>query len=171
MIITQERLKQLLHYDPETGWFTNLVQRNYNASVGARAGKFVIHGRYRMIALDGIDYYEHHLAWLYIHGYLPSQLDHKDGVGTYNAIDNLREADQSQNMCNAQMPVGESGLRGAYLDKRRLTWYSKIQLGGQTWNLGSFDSAEEANEAYLYASERLHGEFALHNRNPSEETT
>lgn len=164
-MISRARLKELLHYDPETGIFTNLVQRNYNAPVGKRAGKVVSHGRYRMIALDGLDFYEHHLAWFYVYGEWPKNaIDHWDGNGTYNAISNLRDATQSENMCNAQRQVGSSGLKGAYLDERRLTWYSKIQFGGQVWNLGPFDSAEEAHEAYLEAAEQIHGEFAFHNR-------
>lgn len=165
MIITQARLKELLHYDPVTGIFTNLKQRNYNAPVGKRAGKVVSRGRYRMIALDGLDFYEHYLAWLYVFGMWPTmQIDHWNGDGTFNAIDNLRDSTQSENMCNAQRQVGVSGLIGAYFDLRRLTWYSKIELGGQSWYLGKFDSDKQAHEAYLEAAEHLHGEFALHNR-------
>lgn len=172
-MITQARLKELVHYNPETGVFTNLVQRNYNAPVGKRAGKVVSRGRYRVIALDGLDFYEHHLAWFYVYGVWPTYtIDHWDGNGTYNAIGNLREATQSENMCNAQRQVGSSGLKGAYLDERRLTWYSQIQLGGQSLYLGTFDSAEEANQAYLKAAEKYHGEFAFHNRpNPKSEAS
>jgi len=169
-VITRERLKQLLRYDLGTGWFINLTQRNYNASIGARAGKIVCGGRYRRIKLDGIEYYEHHLAWLYVYGYMPDQIDHWYDSGLNNCIFNLREATQSENMCNAHRTPGESGLRGAYLDKRRSTWHSKVQLGGQVWNMGPFDNAEEAHEAYLRKAKEVQGEFALHNSNPSEVT-
>ena len=165
MIINQQRLKELLHYNPETGWFTNLVKRNYNAPVGKRAGKVFMRGRYRCIALDGIDYYEHHLAWLYLHGYIPERIEHWDGNGTNNAEHNLRECTQSQNMCNKPSPVSEE-LRGAYLDTRRGHWYSQIQYEGENVYLGRFDSAEEAHQAWLKASELLQGEFAFHNRIP-----
>ena len=157
MMLTQERLKELFDYDPATGWFTNRGSRG-RAKGGARAGA-VAHASYRRIIIDYKKYYEHHLAWFYVHGEWPKEMDHADGDAGNNAIANLRLCNRTQNNCNAQQETGQSGLRGAYLDKRNLQWYSKIQFGGQVRFLGNFSSAEEAHEAFTTAARELHGEF------------
>lgn len=165
-MIWQERLRSLLYYDPITGWFTNRFERSRFASKGARAGSPSGHG-YRKISIDGVKYYEHHLAWFYVHGYWPDELDHKDGNGSNNAFDNLREATRTENNFNRSMTeatTGRAGLRGAYWDSRTSNWYSKIQIGGQVIWLGTFPSAEEAHGAYKVAADLYVGEFALHNR-------
>lgn len=168
-MITQERLKELFDYDPETGWFTNRCSRG-RAKVGERAGSFSGHIQgYRRLTVDYQRVYEHQAAWLYVFGEWLDEVDHIDREGSHNGIENLRPCDRTQNNCNSQRTTGESGLRGAYLDKRILKWYSHIQFGGQVVHLGSFNTAIEAHEAFEAAAEQLHGEFYLPQRNPSEE--
>ena len=162
-MITQERLKELFNYDPETGYFTNQISRG-RACGGYRAGSPSGHG-YRKIRIDYEGYYEHHLAWFYVYGEWPEELDHRDGNGSNNAISNLRCATRTQNNFNAERATGMSGLKGAYLDSRSLQWYSKIQLGGYQKHLGMFNTPEEAHKAFMDAVERHHGEFAFHTRN------
>lgn len=159
-MITQERLKELFEYDPATGWFTNRFSRG-RACAGCRAGSDAGHG-YRKIVIDYIRYYEHHLAWFYITGEWPDEIDHKDRVRDNNAFDNLRLATRTQNNFNAERETGMSGLRGAYLDSRTMKWFSKIQVGGQIEWLGTFATPEEAHLAFMCAVERRHGEFAFH---------
>lgn len=164
-MITQDRLKELFHYNPETGWFTNRVLRGH-AKVGERAGTYHIYG-YRQIQIGGRIYKEHRLAWLFVYGFMPEYLDHKDGQRDNNAILNLREATKSENGFNADREPGESGLRGAYLDRRDQKWFSRIKTGHETIWLGKFDTPEQASEAFRESAELHHGEFAFHNR-PSE---
>ena|SRR5882724_12880469 len=164
-VAQQDYLKKLFVYDPLTGWFTNRLSRG-RAKEGERAGSDTGHG-YRRIIVDYEKHYEHHLAWLYVYGIYPDEIDHKDGVRKHNWIANLRDCSRAQNCINSEREPGESGLRGAYLDKRNLQWYSKIQLGSQVKFLGNYETAEEAHEAYKAASELHHGEFAFHNRNPA----
>src|SRR5882762_1063268 len=98
-MITQARLKELLTYDPETGWFRNRNSRG-RAACGERAGSPSGHG-YRKVSLDYGKYYEHHLAWLYVYGVWPGELDHKDTDRSHNAIDNLRPTTRTQNNHNS----------------------------------------------------------------------
>lgn len=158
--LTQDRLKELFVYNLETGWFTNRFSRG-RAGIGARAGSSTGHG-YRRIIIDYEKHYEHHLAWLYVYGVYPDELDHEDRCRSHNWISNLREATHQQNCHNADRTPGESGLRGAYLNLRTSRWFSKIQIGHYTEWLGTFDTAQEAHEAFLAAEERHRGEFALH---------
>lgn len=161
-MIDQERLKQLFDYDPTTGHFTN-IRDHSRARKGTRAGSSTGHG-YRRLTINGARYYEHHLAWLYMFGEWPAELDHHDGDRSNNAIVNLRQATRTNNCCNSERETGASGLKGAYLDKRVSKWYSKVQLGGQVEWLGQFDTAEDAHDAFMAAIDKSHGEFALHNR-------
>lgn len=158
----QIELKELFEYDPIIGWFTNHFSRG-RARDGGRAGAETGHG-YRRIIIDYVKHYEHHLAWLYVYGEYPNEIDHINGTRSDNRIINLRVCDRTQNNFNSLRPTGISGLTGAYLDKRNLQWFSKIQFGGQHKFLGNFDSAGEAHQAYLTAVERYAAEFAYHNR-------
>ena len=160
-MLEQSELKTLFDHDPETGWFTNRFSRG-RAKVGERASSFT--DGYRRIIIHYKKYYEHHLAWFYVHGTWPYEIDHANGDPSDNRISNLRSCTRSQNKFNAQTATGEAGLSGAYLDKRTLQWYSKIQVGGQQVYLGIFASPEAAHQAYLKAQVRYAGEFALHLR-------
>lgn len=163
-MLTQRRLMEVLSYYPETGWFTNRFSRG-KAIAYQRAGTTAYNG-YRKIKLDNIEYAEHQLAWLYVYGYIPTEMDHRDGDRTNNAIGNLRECDGTQNKFNRAYATGISGLKGVSLDRRTLQWRSRIQVRGQEIWLGTYDTPEKAHQAYLEAAERYAGEFAFHNRKP-----
>lgn len=74
-IITVERLKESLDYNPETGVFTWKVRPSKNSRryPGDVAGRIApINGRnYRYIGLDKYAYPAQRLAWLYMTGELP----------------------------------------------------------------------------------------------------
>lgn len=60
---------------------------------GERAGFFNPETGYRHIVINGVDYFEHDLAWLYVYGVMPdSPLIHIDGDKTNNRIANLRKS-------------------------------------------------------------------------------
>jgi hypothetical protein len=159
----RDRVLRLFDYDPATGFFTNKVSRG-RAKAGARAGSDVGHG-YRKICIDYVRYYEHHLAWLIVHGVWPREIDHVDGNRSNNAIANLRLATRTQNNANGGWATGLSGLRGVYKDWRRPhMWFAKIQVGGRHIYLGEYDTPEEAHAAYLDAASHHFGAYALHNR-------
>lgn len=157
-MLTQSRLKELLDYDPETGHFTWLVSRG-PIRVGQLAGHMhdSITKLYWRICVDYERYYAHHLAWLFVHGFIPAEIDHADGNGLNNSSDNLRCATRSQNNVNKETPNGE--LRGAYYDERVHRWYAKIQVNGIPIWLGHFETAEGAHGAYQCAAVKYFGEF------------
>jgi hypothetical protein len=70
-LLTATRLRELLHYDPETGSFTWRVRKGPNASVESVAGCTKRNGSI-VLKIDGILYYAQQLAWLYMHGEWPS---------------------------------------------------------------------------------------------------
>ncbi len=95
--LTQKRLKELLHYSPDTGVFTWLVTRGRYTKTGSVAGGWNGTG-YRIISIDGKRYLAHRLAFMYIKGSFPKdQTDHINKVRHDNKWSNLRESTQRQN--------------------------------------------------------------------------
>lgn len=162
--LTQERLKELFEYNPETGFFVCKTSRPGGAKPGDRAGYTKSDG-YRCIKIDRRAYLEHRLAWLYMTGTWPEMLiDHIDTNKANNGWSNLRSASYLQNQHNrkAQKNVF-SGLKGVYRRtdaKRSKPWHSCIRIDGVLKHLGSFTNPEEAHEAYKSAAVTYFGEFA-----------
>jgi hypothetical protein len=162
-IITQDRLKEVLHYDPETGIFTNRVTRNQLSVAGQQAGFITKPQGYRTIGLSGRQYREHRLAWLYVHGVWPSgDIDHINGNPADNRLCNLRDG-TTQDNCNNQRKTrsdNTSGLMGARLF-RPGKWQASIRSNGEYMHLGTFDNPEEAHLAYMAAKRKYHPTFTL----------
>lgn len=154
--LTAARLRELLHYDPETGVFTNRVVRPRTV-LGAVAGGHDSYG-YITISVDVRRYLAHRLAWLYVYGEWPSKnLDHINGVRDDNRIANLREATQAQNLQNrAAASIGRSGVLGVGWDSSRKKWVASIKHQGKARHLGRFSTVEGAQAAYLAAKAQLH---------------
>lgn len=90
-----------------------------------------------------------------------AEIDHVNGDGTDNRRQNLRVATHRQNMQNTSLRSDNtSGLKGAFWDKSTNRWMAAIGHDGRFINLGRYNTAEEAHEAYAAAARRLFGEFA-----------
>ncbi len=148
--MTQAELLTLFHYDPATGIFTNRTDR-----VRARAGKVAgcrQKNGYLSVGFNKKKYDLHRLAWLYAYGCWPDgMVDHIDGVKHNNALNNLREATQSE---NAQNVAIKSRLQGIRRVGNR--WKASLMLGKQHVNLGTHATPEQAHEAYLVGKKKLH---------------
>ena len=157
MRITHERLRELLHYDPESGVFTWLVRATKNIKIGDEAGDRDTHG-YLAIRIDGKRYRAHRLAWLYMTGAWPvHEIDHINGIRDDNRLGNLREATRAENQQNqAVRRDSSSGFTGVSWDKWRNKWQAYIKIAGRQRYLGRFPTAESAHAAYLAAKMKLH---------------
>lgn len=155
-MLTLERLKSVLRYDPETGRWTNLVTRA-RARAGDEAGNRDAIGRHR-IMLDGVHYRSSRLAYLYMKGeWPPHQIDHKNGDATDDRWENLRPATNQQNGWNTK-PYNRIGLKGVV--KKRRQYQARIFFNGKLRHLGFFPTAQEAHDAYKLAALEHFGEFA-----------
>lgn len=161
--LTAQRLRELVHYDPETGAFTWAKGRP-GCGYGKSAGSFDSSDGYWRMRCDGTTYKAHRLAWLYMTGEWPlQQVDHMDGNRANNRFANLRQASHSANQQNQRAaPISNKscGLLGVTLHKPTGKWYSQIRFGGKRKYLGSFATAELAHEAYCEAK-RMHHEGCL----------
>ncbi len=145
--LTQERLKEVLHYDPETGVFTWKVRTSKRVRIGDRAGYF---GTYVFIRLLGELYRAHRLAWLYAYGTWPTKdIDHWDRNKHNNSLANLREVTVSENLFNIGVRSDStSGVSGVSWSKRDQVWRAYIAgKSGRQINLGSYKSKSAAIKA------------------------
>ena len=156
-MLTVERLREMLDYDPESGVFVWKVSTSNRAPVGSSAG--TDHGNgYRVIAIDHCTHYAHHLAWLFIYGEYPNQeMDHIDGNRSNNKISNLRHGTHAQNMQNLSLrATNKSGMTGVSWLKNYGKWEAYITVNYKKINLGYYDDLQEAGAAYLNAKQDLH---------------
>ena len=164
-MITQKELKELLHYDPETGIFTRLKSVSSGARKGDIAGHSTGNG-YLQIGIKGRYYRAHRLAWLYMTGEWPKdQIDHINHIRTYNRWVNLREATNQENHKNQTLKsTNTSGVCGVYFRNDTLKWAAFIWVNDKPTNLGSFTDKFEAICARK-ASENKYGYHANHGTN------
>jgi hypothetical protein len=108
--LTQARLKELLHYDPESGAITWASRPSSRVKVGMLAGKVHPTQGYRQVRADKSLYYAHRLAWLYMTGEWPAaDVDHINHVRDDNRWSNLRGATRSQNITSRCSQITRQG--------------------------------------------------------------
>lgn len=158
MPLTQKRLKELLHYDPDTGVWTRIKSRGRTDLVGAVCD-CVDGGGYICIRIDSGRYKAHRLAFLYMLSRWPKdEVDHIDLNLTNNKWANLREATHIQNMRNIKVRADNvSKMKG-------VTYFAggyqaRITVNRKRVFLGFFKTPQEAYSAYLGAAAKHFGAF------------
>lgn len=173
--LTQEYVRSLFHYDPETGgfrWRPRPIRDDkgqwdelWNARYAGQIAGYVSKHGYTVIGVNNSQYYAHRLAWLYVYGETPGEIDHKDRNRSNNSISNLRPATRLQNMQNKSIGRDNtSGIKGVHLHKPNGKWCARISRNGKRHVLGYFDDIRDAAASYRRASLEIYGEFA----HPSE---
>lgn len=113
--LSQEYLKRLLSYNEMTGEFTWLLDhaRNKAGDIVPSSGK-----DYVRIGIDGVGYSAHRLAFIYMLGYAPDLIDHRNRVRSDNRWANLRPSNVSNNTRNSvARSTNITGIRGISLNK------------------------------------------------------
>jgi HNH endonuclease/AP2 domain len=162
-----ERLRELLNYDPETGIFTRRIARK-GYPAGIRAGHRSKFNGYRKVSIDGCDYPEHRLAWLYITGRWPMvDIDHINRVKDDNRFCNLRETTRSQNRMNTTARAdNKHGFKGVWFHKRLNKWQTRIMVNGKSCHLGYHGTPRAASTVYRAAARLAFGQYAPVARRP-----
>jgi len=159
--LTAEELRNLFYYDQENGL---LICKN--GSKGRRtndiAGHLERRTRRRRIYVNGRRHFCYRLVWLYVTGEWPEgAIDHINGNQGDDRFENLRIATRSENQANIRRPKhNTSGFKGVSWSESRRKWCAGIKKDGKSFNLGRFDSAEEAHAAYVAKAHELFGEYA-----------
>ena len=142
--MTQERLKEVLEHDGDTGEFAWKVSGNGRRK-GMMAGTLNSSG-YRQIKIDGKRYMAHRLAWLYIYGEFPEhQIDHIDHDKANNRIENLRSVTHQENARNSSLSKNNSsGINGVSWHKVKHKWQAQITIDSKKIHLGYFTDLDQA---------------------------
>lgn len=156
-ILTQERLKTLLDYNPETGDFTNKVFRGLRAMPGDMAGN-VSQGGYIELTIDKRKYKAHRLAWFYVYGVWPTNsIDHINRVKIDNRICNLRDVTQAQNGQNKTKHTNNtSGYTGVHWHKATKRWRARLCVARKDIYLGQFKDIQSAIDARKQAEAKYY---------------
>jgi hypothetical protein len=172
--ISQDYLKSILNYDEDTGLFTWKIRpidhfktkRSFSIWNVKNSGKiagWIDEYGYRRISIDGRNYRAHRLAYLYVYGLNPKEIDHIDvhGSKSDNRIKNLRAATSAQNRQNRGIRRDNKyGIKGISFHKKIGKWYAEIQSNNERFYLGCFASKDEAIKAYNEAIQQHHKEFS-----------
>ena len=165
MVITQEFLKRTLDYNLETGEMVWIKPNKYhNELIGRPAGGVQCTGSnkaYWNISLMGKKYKRSRLAWLWMTGRFPKNcIDHKDGNSLNDKWENLREATITQNAWNHKKRKRKCALPMGVRETANGKYLARIGYLKKQFTIGTFETVEEAQSAYLKEREKRFGEFA-----------
>ena len=144
-MLTQEKLRELFDYNPETGVFTRLVRMGQRGKAGAVVGSPDTKG-YLQAKIRGKIYILHRLAFLFMEGYTPENyVDHKNGVVDDNRWLNLREVSMACNLQNQKLSnANKSGFTGVCWHKQNAKWHAEIQIDKKKIHIGYYATATDA---------------------------
>jgi len=114
-----------------------------------------------MLKINGKDYLNSRIVFLWHHGYLPPCVDHIDHDTLNDKIENLRAATYSENAKNRISHSNSSSIYlGVSFDKSYFKWRADIRALGTIIPLGKYKTEERAALEYNKAAVKYHKEFA-----------
>ena len=159
--LSQIILKSVIFYDEKLGIFERIVNSRRRKNTKIKAGTKTKNG-YISIYINGYSYYAHRLAWIYVYGEWPiDKIDHINGNKEDNRIENLRQANSSENRENLKLKSNtkKSNLMLGVRYKRsnlKKPFSAQISKDGKYFHIGYYASEIEAHEAYLNAKRLMH---------------
>lgn len=165
-------LELALKYFPKTGQFKWQVWRQSHARIinpGTVAGTITPDGRVQIGFTDSKGkkwiLRAHRLAFWFMTGEVPEEIDHKDGNPSNNKWSNLREVTHSENNQNIHKVrsdniSGKRGVSWAERPGRRGKWLARITVDGEFHELGCYVTKEEAIAARRAAELKYLGSYS-----------
>lgn len=160
-MISVERLREILHYDPATGIFTHRVSRN-GVRVGTQAGTLDPRGM-RVLSINSKYVAAKRIAFLYMTGEMPAE----DVLCLNGNLDDIRFSNlqlltRSQTTAHQVLlsRANRSGFRGVSWHKASGRWRASIGIGKKSVYLGLFSDPIDGARAYDAAADKYFGEFA-----------
>lgn len=129
-----------------------------NKKAGTIAGVLREDG-YRSIKVNNKSYLAHRLVFLFHHGYLPDEVDHK--IGLSNNIENLRPATHGQNQQNKPLQANNtSGFKGIGWHTASQKWQVRLKVCGKRMHFGLYHDIDYAKFVCNAMRYKYHGQFA-----------
>ena len=151
------KIRPLNHFNSRREW------KRWNARFAHSTAGAMWNGKYWRIMVSGVLYRVHRLVWCLSHGTDPGSkmLDHINGNGLDNRIENLRLANHSQNASNRRkQSKNTSGTVGVVWHKSCKKWQAQIEVRQKNIHLGLFSSKPDACAARKAAEIRYFGSFS-----------
>jgi hypothetical protein len=167
-MITQEKLREWVDYNPLTGVFTAIRNSRQNVRIaGDICGCLDKSKGYMQFSVDGEKNLSHRFAAIYMGVNIEGkEIDHINHIKHDNRWSNLRVVDHVSNQRNRPLfKNNKSGVIGVSFIAREKMWYASIQVNKKSINLGSYADKKDAIEARRNAEARYgfhsnHGKIA-----------
>jgi len=151
--------REFFYYDKTTGVLTHRFRarkhfkterafNTWNTRYSNKQAGNVNKTGYLRVGVFDVKYWAHRIIWLLVHGEIPKNIDHINGVRSDNRLDNLRSVTHKENHKNQVIPRSNtSGAMGVSWHKRDKKWYARIKVNGKEKYLGLFSDKNEAIKA------------------------
>lgn len=150
-MLTQSELKEILHYNQNTGVFTWISRPSKCIHIGDIAGTDIRKRghKYRLICINGKQFLAQRLAFLYMTGSFPlNRAGYINGDGLDNRWANLADRDAAENGRNSRLRTDStSGFCGVIWSKGSLKWRVYISPNGLRKHVGYFVDKQAAIKA------------------------
>lgn len=146
---------------PEGHFKDPAYQRAWNTKFAGKPAGTTRADGYVVTTVSGRPKLVHRIAFYLAHGFCPAKIDHIDGDPSNNRIENLREANDSQNCWNMALGTkNTSGVKGVTWHIRDKRWQAQVKVNDKMTHLGQFRELEDAKAAVINYRKIHHGEFA-----------
>ena len=141
--LTQKELNDWLIYKEGNLFYKTKARGRFQHD---KAGSLYSNG-YIMIVIKGKRYLAHRLIFFMHHGFFPKLVDHINRNKTDNIIENLREANISQNAWNRNLSkANTSGVNGVIWRENKKYYEATCTVNGKYHYLGCFKDIKEAEQ-------------------------
>lgn len=148
--ILKWKCRPLSHFKNAAGM--NIVNSNYAGEVAGVVDK----GIYIRVRAKNKKFYAHRVIWMMEYGEWPTEIDHINGNGLDNRLENLRVVTRQQNCQNRRLRSDNMvGMAGVTWDIQRKKWKAYINIDKKFTVLGFWDNLFEAC-CRRKSAERIH---------------
>lgn len=147
--MTREDILYYFRYDSVNGqliwinhWYNPVLPKILGKIAGCESKG------YNIVRINGKNYKVHRIIWFLETGEWPKLIDHIDGNGLNNHIDNIRSVNHTINNRNRQSHR-EGRLLGTTFNKRKGMWEGQRIINGVREYFGQHKTEIEAHQAYL----------------------
>jgi len=158
---SQNELNEIFEYKDGELYYKKKTHKNMPNKLLLQPAGYA-YGRYKGIFLGKKFRGLHRYIFAMHHGYYPKFIDHIDGNGLNNKIENLRDASASQNALNRKKKSTHNGYKNVVWHSRDKKYSVNMFVNGQRKYFGYFDDIELANLVAQEARNKFHKEFANH---------